>query len=77
MAKRMDTATADEMAHWPTVKFISEQTRKHIRIVLTYDGETAIVTRSGTSSCTRAALNHVGDLRRACRKLGATRNGRI
>lgn len=73
--KRQDV-TSREMAHWQGVAYSVDRTGKHTRIELTYAEQKRIVVRSNTPTCGRAEKNHVADLRRACREMGAERHVR-
>lgn len=64
----------DELRRWPGVSWGRRHRSKHMALVLTYQGVTRFVTYPLTSSdSARGPQNHVGDIRRTLRELGATR----
>ena len=77
MARRhpYDDAADSELAHWPGVRWQRlAQGRKALVLAVTYAGATRKVTYPITPSDSRTgALNHVQDLRRTLRALGAPR----
>lgn len=64
----------DELRRWPGVSWDRRHRSKHMALVLTYRGMTRFVTYPLTSSDNaRGPQNHVGDIRRTLREMGATR----
>lgn len=68
-------AAKRELALWEGVTFTVETSRKHTRVVLFYGGRSRFVVRSSTLSDHRGIRNHIGDLKRTLRLLGAIRKG--
>jgi hypothetical protein len=60
-----------ELARWPDATATVDRGHKHIIIRLAWRGRKALVTCSKSASCPRAVLNHIGDIRRALRGMGA------
>lgn len=64
----------DELRRWPGVSWERRHRSKHMALVLTYQGVTRFVTYPlTTSDSARGPQNHVGDIRRTLREMGATR----
>ena len=76
MAKsEVEQAGLRELIAWPGVTWRAVYAGKHIKLHLTYEGRTRFVVRSRTLSDARGVRNHVGDIKRTLRLLGATRKG--
>ena len=75
MAREIEQAAVAELALWPGVTWRCETAGKHVKVHLTYAGRTRFVTRSRTLSDYRGVRNHVGDIKRTLRLLGAERKG--
>lgn len=68
-------AALRELREWPGVTAVVEPGRKHVRVILHYDGRSRFVVRSSTLSDHRGVRNHVGDIKRTLRLMGAERKG--
>lgn len=74
MAKsEVEQAAVAELLMWERVTWRAEHGGKHIKLHLSYDGRTRFVVRSKTLSDRRGVRNHVGDIKRMLRLLGAVR----
>lgn len=75
MAKsEVEQAGLRELIAWPGVTWRAEYAGKHVKLFLSFDGRTRFVVRSKTLSDHRGIRNHVGDIKRTLRLLGAERN---
>lgn len=73
MDKR-DKDFAAELANWPGVDYyFDKSSRKHFKIVLTFNGASRFMVYSCSASDHRAFMNQMADLRRICRSIGAER----
>lgn len=72
-APDFERATARELAEWPGVSWAFERLAKHRAARITFAGESRVVVYPTTASDHRALANHIADLRRQCRDLGAER----
>lgn len=61
--KRLDAV----LAAFPGATYSVEPTKRHERVVVAYDGRSAVVTKSKTPRCGRATENFLGDVKRALR----------
>lgn len=76
MAKsEVEQAAIAELLLWPGVTAVVEQGRKHVKVTLHFEGRSRFVIRSSTLSDHRGVRNHVGDIKRTLRLLGAERKG--
>lgn len=74
MAKsEVEQAAIAELLMWRGVTWRAEHGGKHIKLHLTFEGRTRFVVRSKTLSDRRGVRNHVGDIKRMLRLLGANR----
>ena len=75
MSDDYDDAADRELAMWPGVTIERTITSGgHRRLLLTYRGGSRVVIYSQSGSDTYGPANHVGDVRRELRMLGAKRN---
>lgn len=74
MAKsEVEQAAVYELLLWPGVTWRHEYAGKHIKVHLSFGGRSRFVTRSRTLSDYRGVRNHVGDIKRTLRLMGAQR----
>ena len=62
-----------ELLHWPGAKAEVERAGKHEKVHLFFADARRFVTRSTTSGDHRGIQNHLSDVRRALKQLGAER----
>jgi hypothetical protein len=65
-----------ELAHWPGVEAVRRPSRRHLRLTLTFGGASRFVIAPMTGSDVKGPLNHVRDIRRTLREMGAVRLAR-
>lgn len=67
----------EELINWEGVDYYFDtSSRKHDRLVVSFEGSSRFLVCSRTPSDRRAVLNQISDLRRICRSLGAERKGK-
>lgn len=68
-----DNAVDVEISRWPGVRASRMCRGKHYAIVLGFNGVSRFVCYAATPSDRRGVLNHIGDIRRTLRAMGARR----
>ena len=63
----------EELARWPGVQATREFTKRHKRLVLTFRGQSRVVTYPSSSSDWRGPMKHACDIKRTLAAMGAER----
>lgn len=73
-AKEIMAATARELEEWPGVTEEWQSGAKHMRLLMTYAGRRiTVITSASPSDNARGLQNHIAEVRRSLRQIGATR----
>lgn len=74
MKREMARSILREVEQWDGVGVRIEHGGKHPRAIVSFRGAQRCVVLSNTPSDSRSMLNQLGDLKRACREMGAQRS---